>query len=54
MREALIFSALLRQPEEYSKAEKLAYVDEIIKTLNMGKFVDAVIGVPGEGENFPK
>lgn len=50
VREALIFSALLRQPEEYSRAEKLAYVDEVINTLNMNKFVDAVIGVPGEGE----
>lgn len=49
VREALRFSALLRQSDKYSKVEKLAYVDEIIETLNMSKFADAVIGNPGEG-----
>lgn len=29
VREALEFSALLRQPAEYSRKEKLAYVDEV-------------------------
>ena len=29
VREALEFSALLRQPSEYSRKEKLAYVDEV-------------------------
>lgn len=50
VREALEFSALLRQSEKYSKAERLAYVDETIRTLDMENFADAVIGVLGEGE----
>lgn len=51
VREALEFSALLRQPEKYTKAEKLAYVAEVIETLNMRTFAEAVIGVPGEGKH---
>ncbi|KAG7139118.1 ABC multidrug transporter C like protein [Verticillium longisporum] len=51
VREALEFSAILRQSAEIPRAEKLAYVDEVIKTLEMEAFVDAVIGVPGEGLN---
>lgn len=50
VREALEFSALLRQPARYSRPEKLAYVDTVIKLLDMGRFVDSVIGVPGEGK----
>lgn len=49
VREALTFSALLRQPRKYTRIEKLAYVDEVIETLDMRKFADAIIGVPGEG-----
>ncbi|KAL2670276.1 hypothetical protein Neosp_014743 [[Neocosmospora] mangrovei] len=51
VREALSFSALLRQPAKYSKAEKLAYVDTIINLLNMSEYDDAIIGIPGEGLN---
>ena len=51
VREALNFSALLRQPAHVSKAEKLAYVDEVVKLLDMEEYVDAVVGVPGEGLN---
>ncbi|UPK90458.1 hypothetical protein LCI18_001393 [Fusarium solani-melongenae] len=51
VREALTFSALLRQPAKYSKAEKLAYVDTIINLLNMSEYDDAIIGIPGEGLN---
>ena len=51
VREALNFSALLRQPAHVSRAEKLAYVDEVIKLLEMEEYADAVIGVPGEGLN---
>ncbi|KAK6537823.1 hypothetical protein TWF694_010726 [Orbilia ellipsospora] len=51
VREALEFSALLRQPQELSKEEKLAYVEEVIQILEMEEFVDAVVGVPGEGLN---
>jgi ATP-binding cassette subfamily G (WHITE) protein 2 (PDR) len=51
VREALNFSALLRQPAHVPKAEKLAYVDEVIKLLDMSEYADAVVGVPGEGLN---
>ena len=51
VREALIFSARLRQSGKYSDAEKLAWVDEVIDTLDMYAFSEAVIGVPGEGLN---
>ena len=51
VREALNFSALLRQPKTTPKAEKLAYVDEVIKVLEMDAYADAVVGVPGEGLN---
>jgi len=49
VREALTFSAILRQPKAAPHAEKLAYVDEVIKVLEMETYADAVIGVPGEG-----
>jgi len=51
VREALNFSALLRQPKATPKAEKLAYVDEVIKVLEMESYADAVVGVPGEGKD---
>ncbi|KAK5270552.1 Multidrug resistance protein [Exophiala xenobiotica] len=51
VREALKFSALLRQPAGIPKAEKLAYVDEVIKLLDMQEYADAVVGVLGEGLN---
>lgn len=50
VREALTFSALLRQSPHYSTAEKISYVDEVIRTLDMTEFADAIIGVPGEGK----
>lgn len=51
VREALNFSALLRQPAHLSRKEKLAYVDEVIKLLDMEEYADAVVGVLGEGLN---
>ncbi|KAK4145658.1 ATP-binding cassette transporter PDR5 [Dichotomopilus funicola] len=51
VREALNFSALLRQPAHVPRSEKLAYVDEVIRLLDMEEYADAVIGVPGEGLN---
>ncbi|KAH9430509.1 hypothetical protein MCOR02_007844 [Pyricularia oryzae] len=48
VREALNFSALLRQPAHVPRAEKLAYVDEVIRLLDMQEYADAVVGVPGE------
>ncbi|KAK1690168.1 ABC-2 type transporter-domain-containing protein [Colletotrichum godetiae] len=51
VREALEFSALLRQPAATPRAEKLAYVDEVIKLLDMQDYAEAVVGVLGEGLN---
>ncbi|KAK7414105.1 Multidrug resistance protein [Neonectria punicea] len=51
VREALAFSALLRQPSHYSQQAKLDYVDTVIGLLNMEEYADAIIGVPGEGLN---
>jgi ABC-type branched-subunit amino acid transport system ATPase component len=51
VREALRFSAILRQPKTVPHAEKLAYVEEVLKLLEMDGYADAVVGVPGEGLN---
>lgn len=51
VREALRFSALLRQPAKCPKREKLEYVEEVIKLLEMEHYSDAVVGVLGEGLN---
>lgn len=51
VREALTFSALLRQPAHVSRQEKIEYVEEVIKLLEMTEYADAVVGVPGEGLN---
>lgn len=44
VREALTFSALLRQPEHYSKDERIAYVDHVVDLLDMNAFQHAVVG----------
>jgi len=49
VREALEFSALLRQPRHIPKSEKLAYVDEVLKLLDMEAYQHAVVGDLGEG-----
>ncbi|KAK7436442.1 Multidrug resistance protein [Stygiomarasmius scandens] len=51
VREALVFSARLRQPRDTPDEEKVAYVDEVIRLLGMEEYADAVVGVPGEGLN---
>ncbi|KAI8628388.1 ABC transporter ABCl1 [Xylariaceae sp. FL1651] len=51
VREALNFSAILRQPADVPREEKLAYVEEVIKLLEMEEYADAVVGVLGEGLN---
>ncbi|KAG9240469.1 putative ABC transporter CDR4 [Calycina marina] len=51
VREALRFSAMLRQSKMVSKEEKHAFVEEVIKMLSMEDFSEAVVGVPGEGLN---
>lgn len=51
VREALRFSAMLRQPATTSKKEKFEYVEEVIKLLEMETYAEAVVGVPGTGLN---
>ena len=51
VREALTFSALLRQPAHVPRQGKIDYVTEVIKLLEMTEYADAVVGVPGEGLN---
>ncbi|QRW26814.1 ABC transporter G family member 11 [Rhizoctonia solani] len=49
VREALRFSAYLRQPYDVSKEEKDTYVEEVIALLEMEDIADAMIGQPGVG-----
>lgn len=49
VREALQFSAHMRQPADVPEAEKLEYVEHIISLLELEPIADALIGVPGEG-----
>ena len=51
VREALRFSAKLRQPREVPLAEKYAYCETIIKLLEMGSIAGATIGKIGSGLN---
>jgi ATP-binding cassette, subfamily G (WHITE), member 2, PDR len=52
VRESLRFSAMLRQPKHVPTGEKYAFVEDVIRMLNMEEFADAVIGVPGQGLNI--
>ncbi|CAO1612964.1 unnamed protein product [Sympodiomycopsis kandeliae] len=49
VREALRFSAYLRQPYETPIEEKNQYVEDIIELLELHDLADAVIGYPGFG-----
>lgn len=49
VREALNFSAILRQSNETPLSEKLRYVEQVIEDLDMEPYADAIIGVPGDG-----
>lgn len=49
VREALTFRANLRQCKTCAMADRLAWVEEIIETLDMKMFADAIIGIPSEG-----
>ncbi|KAJ4200850.1 ATP-binding cassette transporter snq2 [Fusarium solani] len=51
VREALQFSALLRQPKEVSTKEKMAYCETIIDLLEMRPIAGATIGIVGQGLN---
>lgn len=49
VREALIFSAMMRRPHSVPEAEKLAHVDGVMDLLALGPIADALVGTPGEG-----
>lgn len=51
VREAMQFSALLRQPKEIPTKEKYDYVERIISLLEMDDLANAVVGQAGEGLN---
>ncbi|KAF2261903.1 putative ABC multidrug transporter [Lojkania enalia] len=51
VREALMFSAFLRQPKSRTTYEKQEYVEYVLDILEMGPYADAIVGVPGEGLN---
>ncbi|GME98306.1 unnamed protein product [Ambrosiozyma monospora] len=52
VREALRFSAYLKQPLHTSKKEKDLYVENVIDLLDMCPYADAIVGVAGEGLNI--
>lgn len=47
IREALLFSARLRQDYEVPDREKVDYVDQIIQLLELKEIQDAIVGGPG-------
>ncbi|KAH7882924.1 ABC-2 type transporter-domain-containing protein [Phlebopus sp. FC_14] len=47
VREALLFSARLRQPEAVPLAEKEAYVDKCLKMCGLEEYADAIVGSLG-------
>ncbi|BGP12461.1 hypothetical protein JCM10213_006973 [Rhodosporidiobolus nylandii] len=49
VREALNFSALLRQPAHIPDHDKLSYVDHVLELLDLTHLADAIIGTPGAG-----
>jgi len=51
VREALEFSALLRQDASIPDADKLAYVDHVLDLLDLSHLQDAIIGTPSAGLN---
>lgn len=51
VREALRFAARMRRPQSVPDSEKLAYVEQIIKVLNMDEYAEAIVGESGSGLN---
>ncbi|KAL7421564.1 ATP-binding cassette transporter snq2 [Cryptotrichosporon argae] len=49
VREALRYSAYLRQPQDVPREEKDAYVEDIIELLELQDLADGMIGFPGYG-----
>ncbi|KAI8051379.1 ABC-2 type transporter-domain-containing protein [Gilbertella persicaria] len=52
VREALRFSAYLRQPAEVPKEEKDEYVEQILELLEMSKIGDALVGDLEQGQGI--
>ncbi|PYH33974.1 uncharacterized protein BO87DRAFT_436541 [Aspergillus neoniger CBS 115656] len=50
VREALEFSAHLRQPAHISNEDKMAYVEHIIHLLDLENIAEALVGQPGDGQ----
>lgn len=51
VREAVEFSALLRQPAGVPRADKLRHAGRVVAMLRMEGFAGAVVGGPGQGLN---
>ncbi|KAF6515816.1 hypothetical protein HZS61_004557 [Fusarium oxysporum f. sp. conglutinans] len=51
VREALQFSAMLRQSRDIPIRQKLEFAEETIHLLGMDDFADAIVGLPGKGLN---
>ncbi|KAM9915686.1 hypothetical protein OXX80_013900, partial [Metschnikowia pulcherrima] len=51
VRESLQFAARMRRPKSVPDEEKLEYVEQIIKVLDMEEYSDAIVGTPGSGLN---
>lgn len=51
VKEALIFSALLRQPKTTPCVEKIAYAEEVLNLIGMEALADTVVGASGECES---
>lgn len=51
VREALIFSALLRQPKTNPYIEKIAYAEEVINLIGLEALADTVIGASGQSKS---
>lgn len=49
VREALLFSARLRQSHDTPDAEKVAYVEHIMELLELTPLQHAIVGTPGSG-----
>jgi ABC-type multidrug transport system ATPase subunit len=47
VREALLFSARLRQPRDVPEAEKAEYVESCLKMCGLEAFADAIVGSLG-------
>ena len=47
VREAILFSAVLRQPQNVPMAEKEAYVEKCLLMCGLEKYADAIVGTLG-------